>query len=206
MIKITEDLKKDILKAYDKLGEREFNRLFRPGLKSNSTIFDYLERTKTVSVKMAERFKHIVDLDRYADASHFKVASIEDIERFSEISIDNTYYDEEEVKDIYIELAKCFIAKLDEMLFYLVRKNKSDPLVWGLLFAIGSKHLEGRSMSSVAKEIGVTKAAISKHARHFVKGLALPTSPYMMSEQNARVYQVVALEYHRSKKKGNDNE
>lgn len=200
MIQITEDLKRDILRAYEKLGGREFNRLFRSDMTYNVTINQYLRDTKVMTKAMADRIKNIVDLDRYIEASHFKVSSIEDIERFSEIEIDNTYYDEDEVKDIYIELAKCFISKLDEMLFYLLRKNSTDPLIWGLLFAIGSKHLEGRSMSSVAKEIGVTKAAISKHARRFVKGLCLPTSPYMMTEDNAQLYRHVALEYHKNKK------
>lgn len=201
MITMTEELKRDILKAYDKLGKAEFNRLFNPDDKRYLNVNDFVTRYKNITERMAERIKHIVDLDRYADASHFKVSTVEDIERYSNLPVMQYFDDEQECINIYSELAKSFISKLDEALYHMLRHSKKDAMVWGLAYAIGSKHINGQSMSSKAKDIGVTKAAISKHARFFIKALNFPVSPYMKSEESVKVYRAVTSEYHRNKNK-----
>lgn len=79
----------------------------------------------------------------------------------------------------YYEISKQFISKLDDWITILLKKEPKSVALWAMAFAIGAKFLEGQSMSSVAKKIGVTKAAISKQARIFCKEANLPPSPYM---------------------------
>ena len=205
MIALTENIKNDIKAAYERLGKAEFNRLFQDDFDGYVNLTHILERYKVITPKLAERFKQIVDLDRYKDASHFRVSTAEHIESFSGIPDVVQYFDDEqECINVYVELAKTFISKLDEAVYYMLKHCKNDPAVWGLAYAIGSKHIEGQSMSSKARDIGVTKAAISKHARFFVKSLDFPVSPYMRSEESVKVYRAVTSEYHRNKKRGED--
>ena len=201
MIVMTEEIKGDIQKAYEKLGKAEFNRLFNPDGLRDMNVKNFLDQYKTITKKMAERIKNIVDLNRYAEASHFKVSTVEDIERYADIPVMQYFDDEQECINIYSELAKSFISKLDEALFHMIKHSKKDPVIWGLAYAVGSKHIDGQSMSAKAIEIGVTKAAISKHARFFVKALNFPVSPYMKSEESVKVYRAVTSEYHRNKNK-----
>jgi hypothetical protein len=200
MIAITPDIQKDIISAYKRLGRAEFNRITEFTGKGNLTIYDYFKRNKTISKKMADRLSQIVDLDRYSEASHFKVCTVEDIERYSDLPVMQYYDDEKEALNIYHELAKSFISKLDEMIYLMLKHSPKDCTIWGLAFAIGSKHLSGRSMTQVAKDIGVTKAAISKHARYLIDVLNLPTSPYMKSEDSIESYRQSALNYHKRKR------
>ena len=80
MIQITDELRKDIIRTYEKLGAAEFYRILNQDESidkmykdSNESIFDYLDSKKTISAKLADRFKNIM-----ADAfftNHFKSAS-----------------------------------------------------------------------------------------------------------------------------------
>ncbi len=89
-----------------------------------------------------------------------------------------------EINDHYIDAAKCFITKLDEIIYLLLKKEQDGrahvkTAVWALALALGSKHLEGQSMTDIAEHLGVTRAAVSKQAVLFSKALDLPASPYM---------------------------
>lgn len=89
-----------------------------------------------------------------------------------------------EINDHYIDAAKCFIGKLDEIIYLLLKKEQDGrahvkTAVWALALALGSKHLEGKSMTEIAEHLGVTRAAVSKQAVLFSKALDLPASPYM---------------------------
>jgi hypothetical protein len=86
--------------------------------------------------------------------------------------------------DNYIDAAKCFITKLDEIIYLLLKKEQDGrahvkTAVWALALALGSKHLEGKSMTEIAEHLDVTRAAISKQTVQFCKALDLPASPYM---------------------------
>ena len=89
-----------------------------------------------------------------------------------------------EVNDHYIDAARCFIDKMDEILYILLKKEQDGraqvkTAVWALAFALGSKHLEGKSMTEVAERLDITRAAMSKQTVLFSKTLNLPASPYM---------------------------
>lgn len=92
-----------------------------------------------------------------------------DFESIESISPDNHYLD----------AAKCFISKLDEIVYLLLKKEQQSTAVWALALALGSKHLEGKSMTEIAEHLGITRAAVSKQAVFFCKTLNLPASPYM---------------------------
>ena len=86
--------------------------------------------------------------------------------------------------DNYIDAAKCFITKLDEIIYLLLKKEQDGrahvkTAVWALALALGSKHLEGKSMTEIAEHLDVTRAAISKQTVQFSRMLNLPASPYM---------------------------
>lgn len=86
--------------------------------------------------------------------------------------------------DHYIDAAKCFISKLDEIIYLLLKKEQDgrahvETAVWALALAFGSKHLEGKSMTEIAEHLGVTRAGVSKQVVQFCRELNLPASPYM---------------------------
>ena len=85
-------------------------------------------------------------------------------------------------------VAKLFLGKLEEIIYILLKKEQGGrairrTAIWALAFTLGSKHLEGKSMTEVAEYLGVTRAAISKQAVEFSKMLNLPASPYMAPER-----------------------
>ena len=79
----------------------------------------------------------------------------------------------------YHDAAKSFLCKLEEIVGFLIEKESKSTAVWGLAFCIGTKHLEGRSMTQIAKDLGISRAAISKQATLACRILNLPASPYM---------------------------
>jgi hypothetical protein len=204
---ITEALKRDLIAAWEKLGSAEFLRLFHgemghKGIYKNSkySIYDFLNTQKYISSKMAEKVSNIVDLDRYTETSHFQVCSMEDIEYLSGVPVSEHFSNSEECINVYSELGRSFIRKIDEMIYQLIKRNDKDPALWGLAFAVGSKILDGRSMTAIAKDIGVTRAAISKHATFYSRTLSLPRSPYQKNAQNIPLYQESARAAHQRKK------
>jgi hypothetical protein len=109
----------------------------------------------------------------------------DDTEILNSLSIDFDYGELDIApNNHYIEAAKCFITKLDEIIYLLLKKEKGGRAqvrtsVWALALALGSKHLEGQSMTEIAAHLDVTRAAVSKQAVQFSKLLNLPPSPYM---------------------------
>jgi predicted transcriptional regulator len=96
-------------------------------------------------------------------------------------SVDFDYDSIDEAPEInhYYEASKCFLGKMEEILYFMLQKEPKSTAVWGLLFALGSRHLAGRSMTEVAKKLGVSRAAISKQATLISRQISLPSSPYM---------------------------
>lgn len=109
----------------------------------------------------------------------------DDTEVLNNISIDFDYGELDITpSDHYIDAAKCFITKIDEIIYLLLKKEQDGrgqvkTAVWALALALGSKHLEGKSMTEIAEHLGVTRAGVSKQVVQFSKALNLPASPYM---------------------------
>lgn len=68
--------------------------------------------------------------------------------------------------------------------------NAPDPklTVKSFAFAAGLYVLEGKSQTDIAKECGVTRAAVSRRVVHITEALGLPPSRGMKSEQSREVY------------------
>jgi len=109
----------------------------------------------------------------------------DDSDILNNISVDFDYGDLDITpNDHYINAAKHFISKMDEIIYLLLKKEQDGrgqvkTAVWALALALGSKHLEGKSMTEIAEHLGVTRAGVSKQAVQFCKALNLPASPYM---------------------------
>ena len=89
-------------------------------------------------------------------------------------------------------------AAVSQMGAYFTQGN-AEVNKWGFIFAAGFDAAEGRSMEEVAKEIGVTRAAISKAAGEWIKRLNLPRSRYMRSESTQDAYAERAKTTHHDK-------
>ncbi len=59
---------------------------------------------------------------------------------------------------------------------------------WGLRFAANLDNVMGKTMTQVAKDLGVTRSAISKSANSWCDALGLPRSAYMKSQQARKAY------------------
>lgn len=67
---------------------------------------------------------------------------------------------------------------------------------WALAFAAGLDAAEGRSMTEVARELKVTRAAVSKETNRWADLLNLPRSRYLKSEQARESYSEVQKTNH----------
>jgi hypothetical protein len=77
-------------------------------------------------------------------------------------------------------------------------KPTRNPTVkaWGLRFAANLDSVMGKTMTEVAKELGVTRAAISKSANAWCDALNLPRSQYMKSQAARASYSGERRENH----------
>lgn len=93
---------------------------------------------------------------------------------------------------------KGYGAAISQIGAYFTRGN-AEVNKWGFIFAVGLDAAEGQSMEDVAKQIGVTRAAISKSANEWVALLGLPRSRYMRSESAVEAYTERATTVHEAK-------
>lgn len=95
-----------------------------------------------------------------------------------------------------LEMVKRFYPTIQRECGYLFLKLINDilgeldrsPSWWKVAFAVGSMHCEGKSMTEVAKELGVGRADISKGATDFCRRAGIPTSFYMKPENAQSSY------------------
>jgi hypothetical protein len=67
---------------------------------------------------------------------------------------------------------------------------------WALAFAAGLDAAEGKSMTEVGRELGVTRAAVSKETNRWTDLLGLNRSRYMKSETARKSYSTVQKRNH----------
>jgi hypothetical protein len=81
----------------------------------------------------------------------------------------------EDFPNIYRECALRFL----QTLHYAIELQPDCPAKWGVAFATNNPMCQGRSMSDIAAQIGVSRSAISDAAQKFCRKAGIPRSPYM---------------------------
>ena len=196
-IMITEAIRQRIYKEIEAWGPREFKR--QTGL--NRNFKQDLKKMTCLSQEVQEKLSKVIILDDLKEGTQFQVHSFEDIERMTDLPISEYFNSIEEAVNVNAELGKAWISKMDEFLYDLIERHPNSPFIWGMAYSIGSKHLEGRSMMKLAKDIGCSRAALSKFATYCKRRYSLPPSPYMRSEANVELSRELAKEYHKKRKK-----
>ncbi|MEM6885417.1 MAG: hypothetical protein AAF571_10325 [Verrucomicrobiota bacterium] len=74
---------------------------------------------------------------------------------------------------------------MDHILYY---EGNKEVASWQVAFAMGLDCCEGKEITSVANNIGVERATISKGATEFCRANDLPPSRYMKSEEATKSY------------------
>lgn len=85
----------------------------------------------------------------------------------------------DEAASAYRECAQRMVFVLNYAMLWMLQGRMSPQSFWQVAFAIGLPLCEGRSMSTTADELRITRQAISKGAKAFQKALGLPPSEYM---------------------------
>jgi transposase-like protein len=93
-----------------------------------------------------------------------------------------------ESADAYREASKIGLRLIDSTMRSLLMSRFSPVAFWQAAFAMGLALCEGRSMNEVAKELGVSRAAISKGAKKFQRTNNLPPSQYMKASDACASY------------------
>lgn len=86
--------------------------------------------------------------------------------------------------NVYRECARAMLAVLHNG---ITIATQSPASAWGVMFATSHPKCYGRSMLSVAEELGVPRASISTVATRFCKENGLPPSTYMKSEESREI-------------------
>jgi len=82
----------------------------------------------------------------------------------------------------YRSVALKFLTRMNRVMEWLRAPKNPEVAWWQVQFALGTIHCEGRTMTSVAAEIGVVRAAISRGATELCRILGVPPSTYMKSQ------------------------
>lgn len=94
----------------------------------------------------------------------------------------------DESTDAYREAAKLFSRIINQALIVITSAKHPRAAAWQVAFALGAPVCAGESMTSRARQLGITKAAISKGAKAFQRANALPASQYMKSDEASKSY------------------
>lgn len=85
-------------------------------------------------------------------------------------------YNAESQQNYYREAAQKMLRVLHAA---LSESNKNEASWWAVAFAISHPYCVGRTMSSVAAELGISRASLSSLATQFCASNGLPPSVYM---------------------------
>lgn len=90
--------------------------------------------------------------------------------------------------------AAFILRLLNNVMLTILRSGMSPLTFWQICYGIGLPICEGRSMTSVADELGVERAAISKGAKDFQRRNGLPINQYMKGADAVKEYSKKRLE------------
>ena len=89
----------------------------------------------------------------------------------------------EETENLYREASLKMLRVLHSA---LTEANKSQTAYWSVLFAVSHPDCIGHTMSSVAAELGISRASLSSLANRFCEANSLPPSVYMREKSNKK--------------------
>ena len=76
--------------------------------------------------------------------------------------------------DAFREASRIGLRLLNNAMLAMLQGRMSRVTFWQICYGIGLPLTEGRSMSAVARELGVTRAALSKGSQKFRRSQGLP--------------------------------
>jgi hypothetical protein len=121
------------------------------------------------------------------DAADFDEASYE-VDYAGYCDREHRLFPDEPVRE-YRRATEALIRTLNIFVTFFVDHGYSrSKTLWGVAFALGHPITAGRSMLSVARELGCTKQAVSKVACDFLTETGLPPSPALKSEEAKETY------------------
>lgn len=90
---------------------------------------------------------------------------------------------QQEVAENQPNLPRELMEKFLEILHHAIRIQPNSPQKWGVAFATSNPICVGKSISSIASQLGISRAIVSHEARRFCEQTGLPPSPYMASKE-----------------------
>ena len=90
---------------------------------------------------------------------------------------------QQEVAENQPNLPRELMEKFLEILHHAIRIQPNSPQKWGVAFATSNPICVGKSISSIASQLGISRAIVSHEARRFCEQTGLLPSPYMASKE-----------------------
>lgn len=93
--------------------------------------------------------------------------------------------DSPEEVNFYREASCKFIGIMSLAMTYVVMSDNPVAAAYGVVYGLGLSSVTDKNMSETAREIGVSRASISRHATDFCAVCDLPPSLLMKREEMA---------------------
>ena len=122
------------------------------------------------------RVNFVLDAFMQPIEPHYSRHPVEDIEP------------EIEHSDAFREASKIGLRLLNNAMLAMLQGRMSRVTFWQICYGIGLPLTEGRSMSETAKELGVSRAALSKGSQKFRRSQGLPPNPNGKSAEASKSY------------------
>lgn len=90
-------------------------------------------------------------------------------------------HDEDAPENAYREAAQRMCEVMNMSFVWMQQRRMTEVSFWQVAYALGLTVCEGKPMAAKAKEIGVTRAALSKGVKEIQRATGLPPSSYMRS-------------------------
>jgi hypothetical protein len=88
-------------------------------------------------------------------------------------------------RDAYREAAQQYLRHLNSTLVFIVTRPNLRLAIWQVACGMGLAMCDGMSLDERARELGVTRAALSKGAKDYQRGMQLPLAEGMRDSAGA---------------------
>jgi hypothetical protein len=88
-------------------------------------------------------------------------------------------------RDAYREAAQEFLRHINATLVFIVSRPNLRLALWQVAFGMNLAMCDGLNMDEKARELGVSRAALSKGARDYQRGMQLPMAEGMRDSAGA---------------------
>lgn len=79
-------------------------------------------------------------------------------------------------EEAYREAARCLLDFMNRTVIFIMRRRSKELALWGVAYALGLDIASRQSMAVLARQLQITRAAISKETKEFQRGCSLPPS------------------------------